>query len=311
MAPRYGGNKMTALAAVIVTCLLSVPVSADWREDLGTFRIGIAMRHGESYPPGRFEEFRKAVSETLAMPVEIFQARDALALIDAQASSRIEYSVLSAMGYATAYELCECVEPIVAPVSGNGASGIRSILLADSARAARIGDLAQETIAAGPAGALAGDVLPMAGFLWRGKPLADSGLDIVMAPGVTEALEMLSDGRVAAAFLWEYVRPGAATSFDGGPRERLAEMSDARYGVLWRSRPVRFGPHAIRRDLPSEAKAALRRMLLSLDEDHPLAHDAISPLLGGGFEAAAHDDYRTVLGLVPAVVEDRDQPQPD
>ncbi|TCD16369.1 phosphate/phosphite/phosphonate ABC transporter substrate-binding protein [Oricola cellulosilytica] len=303
MAPRHGRNKMMALASVVLCCLLSAPASADWREDLGTFRIGIAMRNGESYPPGRFEEFRKAVSETLAMPVEIFQARDALALIDAQASSRIEYSVLSAMGYATAYELCQCIEPIAAPVSTSGASGIRSILLADKARAARTVDLGKVTIAAGPAGALGGDLLPTAGFFWRGKALAESGLDIVMTPGITETLEMLVDGRVAAAFLWEYVRPGAATSFGGGPKARLAEMSDAQYGVLWRSRPVRFGPHAIRRDLPSEVKTALRRMLLSLDEDRPLAHDAISPLLGGGFEAAAHDDYRTVLGLVPAVVE--------
>jgi phosphonate transport system substrate-binding protein len=69
---------------------LPLPPFADWRDDLGAFRIGVVMQNGRNYDPRRFEEFREIVSETLSLPVEIFQARDAAALIDAMATSRTE-----------------------------------------------------------------------------------------------------------------------------------------------------------------------------------------------------------------------------
>src|SRR5205085_1730708 len=61
--------------------------------------------------------------------VEFVVARDYAALIDAQASARIEYAIYSATAYATALQRCGCVEPLVAPVDTDGAAGIRSVLL--------------------------------------------------------------------------------------------------------------------------------------------------------------------------------------
>lgn len=270
---------------------------ADWREELGTFRVGIAMKDGERYEPDRFEGFRQAAAQALGMPVEIVQARDASALIDAQASSRIEYSILSALGYATAYAMCECIEPLAAPVSDDGATGIRSILLAQNAQVSGISEVGGARIAAGPANSVGGDLLPAAGFSWQGKPFARSGLDIVQVETSGEALRMLAAGEVAAAFTWEYARPGSPPAFTDGPQNYVHEITDGEYTVLWRSDPIRFGPHAIRRNLPAEARSALRRMLLSLDRDAPSVYDAVSPALGGGFRPASHDDYRHALRL--------------
>jgi len=298
-------NKLGVLARrafVLGAVMLSVaPARADWRTDTGTFRIGVVMQPGETGAPRRFEGFRALAAEALSMPVEIFPARDASALIDAMATSRIEYAVFSALGYATAFELCKCVEPLAAPVSHDGATGVRSALIADTARAARISDLEGMPVAVGPENSLGGDLLPSAGFRWRGKPLADSGFDLVPAETTQESLRLLADGEVAAAFLWEFVRLGSPSAFADGPRAWLDELSPQGFAVLWHSEAIRFGPHAVRRTLASEAKTAMRRMLLGLARDNPVVYDSVSPDLGGGFEAVVADEYRSAAALVTAI----------
>ncbi|WP_193177924.1 phosphate/phosphite/phosphonate ABC transporter substrate-binding protein [Oricola nitratireducens] len=294
-------NLTVAALGLCAALAVAVPAFADWRDDLGALRIGVVMQNGRNYDPRRFEEFREIVSETLSLPVEIFQAHDAAALIDAMATSRIEYSIMSALGYATADRMCECIEPVAAPVSREGATAVRSVLVVDDARVRRIADLAAVPIAAGPANSLGGDLLPSAEFEWQGGPLADSGLDLVQAASTRESLRLLADGEVAAAFLWEFVRPGSAMAYEDGPRAALDGMSPGGFTVLWHSEPVRFGPHAVRRNLPAAAKAALRRMLVDLDEAAPLAYDSVSPALGGGFEAAGADEYHSALALVSAL----------
>lgn len=298
-------NKLTLFleAAIFLAVALFAanPARADWRDGIGTFRIGIVLPPDGAFARARLDEFRELLSEVLAMPVEIFPARDGSALIDAVATSRVEYAVFSALAYATASKLCECVEPLVAPVNREGANAVRSVLVADGAKVARIGDLAGLPVAIGPRDSLGGDLLPAAGFRWQGRPLARSGLDLRRVEITQEALRMLADGEVAAAFVWEFVRPGSAAVFAGGPRAYLEELAPDRFAVLWRSEPVRFGPHAVRRNLPSEAKAALRRALAGLGRDHPDVLDGISPELGGGFEIVTADEYRSALALVAAI----------
>lgn len=281
--------------------LSAMPVRADWRGESGTFRIGMVLRHGETGTSRRLEGFRALASQALSMPVEIFPARDASALIDAMATSRIEYAVFSALGYATAFELCECVEPLAAPVNRDGATGMRSVLIADTTRVSRIADLAYMPVAFGPENSLGGDFLPSSGFRWQGRPLADSGLDLVQVETTQESLRLLADGEVAAAFLWEYVRPGSPAVFAEGPHAYLDDLSPDGFAVLWHSEAIRFGPHAVRRNLPSEAKSALRRMLLGLARTEPAVYDSVSPDLGGGFEASVADEYRSAAALVAAI----------
>lgn len=300
-------NKLTLFALravlVVVIALSAYPVWADWRGETGTFRIGVVMQEGESYASRRLEGFRALVAEALSMPVEIYPARDASALIDAMATSRIEYGIFSALGYATAFELCECIEPLAAPVNSDSASGMRSVLIADTARVSRIADLADLPVAFGPENSLGGDFLPSTGFRWQGKPLADAGLRLVPVRTTRESLRLLADGEVAAAFLWEYVRPGSPAVFVDGPRAYLEELSPDGFSILWHSQAIRFGPHAVRRNLPSDAKSALRQMLLGLARTDPAVYDSVSSGLGGGFEATVSDEYRSAVALVAAIAE--------
>ena len=120
------------IIAFIVLCVsAAAPALADWRKELGTFRVGMVEAQGKQYSPVDLDKLRVAYSGALGMPVEIFQAKDYPSLIDAQASSRIEYAFYTAQAYATAYLACECVEPIAAPQGADGSAGIKTALFLD------------------------------------------------------------------------------------------------------------------------------------------------------------------------------------
>jgi phosphonate transport system substrate-binding protein len=83
-------NLTVAALGLCAAVAVAAPAFADWRDDLGAFRIGVVMQNSKNYDPLRFDGFRRIVSETLPLPVEIFQACDAAARIDAVATSRVE-----------------------------------------------------------------------------------------------------------------------------------------------------------------------------------------------------------------------------
>ena len=107
---------------------------AGWREDMKTFRIGMIAEPGAGQTVTGLAALKQAYAQALGIPVEIFVARDYAALIDAQATARVDYALYSTTAYATAALLCACVEPVAAPVSDDGATGIKAILVTRDGR---------------------------------------------------------------------------------------------------------------------------------------------------------------------------------
>ena len=108
---------LRASLAVALVLALTLPSHAGWREDMKTFRVGMIERQGAGQAVPGLSILERSYSMALGIPVEIFVARDYAALIDAQASGRVDYAIYSTTAYATAQLLCSCVEPVVAPVA--------------------------------------------------------------------------------------------------------------------------------------------------------------------------------------------------
>ena len=70
--------------------------------------------------------------------------------------------------------------------------------------------------------------------------------------------------------------------------------------VVWQSRLIPFGPHAVRKDMPEELKALIADALTSMATDAPDVLDAVDPSSfgGGGFVAANAGDYAVIEELV-------------
>ncbi|TJX47883.1 MAG: phosphonate ABC transporter substrate-binding protein, partial [Mesorhizobium sp.] len=139
------------------------PAWADWRDDIGTFRIGVVAEPGAGNAVPGLAVLTQAFTNALGMKVEFVVARDYAALIEGQADARIEYAIYSTTAYATALQRCGCIEPLVAPVDSDGAAGIRSVLLTRDGKLRGLADMETRRIAMPPPDSVGGSLLPLAG----------------------------------------------------------------------------------------------------------------------------------------------------
>jgi len=237
------------------------------------------------------------------MPAQVLVLRDAASLIDAQTSGRIEYAVLSSMGYAAAQIMCQCLEPLAAPRSAEGAAGARSVLIADRQKVAAIAELAGTVVDWGPKGSLTGDLIPRVGMDIDGEGLSDVALAGAPAASFAEARRAFLAGDTVAMFAWDYADAGTDAE-DGAYRNGLAARIRAEavmdVAALWRSPLVPFGPHVVHDSVPDDLRAALTEMLVGLRDNGPEAYDAVSPALAGGFVAVDADDYEFAARIARA-----------
>ncbi|RNC91358.1 MAG: hypothetical protein ED558_15655 [Oricola sp.] len=300
----WGACKMKHLSRLAVTLALLVsasPAVADWRTETGVFRVGVVGSGAGDGSPEHYAPFRDAVSAAIGMPVEVLLLRDAPSLIDAQTAGRIEYAVLSALGFATAQETCACLVPLAAPTAASGAFGVQSTLVVRPGEGDGRTALAGGPVGHGPTGSLTGDLAPMVSFRFGGKPLREAGLDLSVQPSFETARDAFVAGDLVAFFAWDYAAPDGAPRPGGGLAATVVALGDGAAEITWRSGVVPFGPHAVRDDVPEEVRQALTSMLVVLDEASPAAFDAISPSLAGAFRPTAPGDYDYAIELVRSV----------
>lgn len=285
--------KRLCLVAVMAAAMASGAAAADWRKDLGIFRIG--MLEASAPPQAGRDAIRAAFQQALGMPVELLVLRDWPQLIDAHASARVNYAILSAAAFAAASELCECIQPLAAPIDADGASGLRAVLLARAGKARAFSDVSRIKVATSGPDDLTGWMAPMALLPAHGLLLKGDEAFLVKSATATQAVEQFRDGYADAIFGWERSSQEAAAPLPGGTAGEVAEVDTE---VLWRSPLIRFGPHSVLKSLDSEAKSILSKFLADLHGANPQGYDLLSQGHGGGFAAATAADYATVREIV-------------
>lgn len=294
------GQAVKACAVAIAAfAAASWPARADWRDDIGTFRVGIVAEPGGGNTVPGLARLTEAYANALGMKVEFVVARDYATLIEAQASGRVQYAVYSALAYATAFERCGCVEPLVAPVDADGAVGIRSVLVTRDGRVPDLATMASHRIAIAPAGDV-GALLPLAALSSEGVRIAQDSPFLARAASATAAEAMLSGGEADGLFGWEPADADGQSTHSGGTVARLeaAGIREASLRVLWTSDLLRYGPHAVRSDLDPEAKRRLTVFLTNLQSQTPDVYDLLERAHTGGFSPVSQKDYALALAIV-------------
>ncbi|WP_315919202.1 phosphate/phosphite/phosphonate ABC transporter substrate-binding protein [Mesorhizobium sp. SP-1A] len=287
---------------------------ADWREDIGTFRVGILAEPGAGNTVAGLGRLTDAYSRALGMKVEFFVARDYGALVEAQLAGRIQYAVYSALAYAAARHRCGCVEPLVAPTDGDGAVGVRSVLIARQGRLAGPSDIASRKVALGPADSVTGSLLPLAelaGIASGGTPggLSPNAADLLRASSASAAEAMLADGQADAIFGWQPAAREDGPDLPGGTVARLeaAGIAAADLKVVWRSRLLRYGPHAVLKSLDPETRRRLSVFLVNLKAQSPEIYDLLEGRHAGGFAAVSAQDYRLAEDLLVRIPDEAER----
>lgn len=278
----------TAAGAALALILWGHAAAAQTAESMSILRIGMVAQ-----PPAgdRIEGavlIEKAFSDAIGLPAQIFVARDYAALIDAQSRRRIDYGVYSATAYATAQRVCSCVEAIAAPVGADGSTGMRAVLIR------------REGGTTGAVAIVPGDA---AHWLAVGRPAMAAGERTIEVASVSEAEDMLLSGEADGMIGWVPFRPGAPLA--GGTLSRLAAagIPEGDLRVVWQSETLRYGPHAVRPDLPAATRAALVRFLTGLRDTQPDVLMHLEPARQGGFVRASDDDYAAARAMVDRIAE--------
>ncbi len=295
---------------LIAGLMTATAAQADWRKELGTFRIGLIETEGRQYSPSDLDKIRAAYASALGMPVEIFQARDFPSLIDAHASSRIEYAVYTAQAFATASLACECVEPLAAPVGADGSAGVRDALIADTGLSMS-GLVASKGIGMPGRSSLSTMGVALAAFQSGGVRLTGAETWLRVEEDMNAVMARFGEGSLDGFFVAVPSRLNLAQTPGGSPGLSAAIAKTGRKAkALWLSEPVPYGPHAVRKNLAPEAKTVLSKMLLELGSTNPDLNDLLLPEGAAAFTGINQGAYGLALEATRALAAMSGTPKP-
>lgn len=264
------------------------------------FRLGIVAASRPEAAIERVDPFRRQLARVLETEVVVSAYDDEAALIGALVAGRVDYAPLSAMGYATAARLCDCVEPLAAPRDADRAPGWFAVVVAKAGGGiVKAGDLARRRLAVSADEAIGTRRLPLMLLGRTGLTEAESPR-LVETAGPSEALRALLDGRADAAVVWSSLDGDPDTGWSRGTITEFVERGEIRASqlkVVWSSPILPLGPHTVKADLEEGRKRRLREMLIELDAD-PEISDAIEPIHSGGFVRVGAPAYRPFVDLL-------------
>ena len=299
-------NLSVILLAFVISMTAINFANADWRKDIGVFRIGVITSDRSQEALDKLEPFKLAISEALDMDVEFFRARNATTLINALTDERIEYAIFSASSYALAWVACECVEPVVVPRSKDSTDGYHTILISapggpgslEAIKGNKIGVLSENSITGV---ALAKHVLSEKKILIENEETPTTKKETA-----DKTLNAFLNGEFKLLIGWSSMTGDPAAGYSRGNLRQLSQKlsSSVRdYRVLWKSDQIPHRPHVMRKKLHGDAKKILRNTLLQMNEKDPVAYDSIEPVYGGGFVAGRHERFSQLIGLIKTLDE--------
>ncbi|SDB56179.1 phosphate/phosphite/phosphonate ABC transporter substrate-binding protein [Bauldia litoralis] len=278
--------------------------SAGWRDEVQKLRIGVLAGGDSAYRVATLEPFRIYLQDRTGIPVEIVPAASYRALIDAQTAGDVDYAIYSATSYATAFAECDCVTAIGAPIAADGALGFHSILVATANGGIEsLADARGKRVALAGPDSVAGRLIPVQAFAAEDIVPEDYFSTVVTKQDPEAALAALLAGEVDVAVGWSSLTGPARTGYNFGSLARMVadeRLTMDQIEIVWRSRLIPFGPHAVRSDMPPELRVLLSRALVNMATLDPEALDAVdrAGFGGGGFATPDASLYTVVTDLV-------------
>ncbi len=261
-------------------------------------RLGVVVA-GDQETRDRVEPFRLALEEIADLPVDLFLMDTMGDAVEALAGDRIDYVRLSPSAYAAAYQLCRCVEPLVTAGPDDFPARFYAILVGKRGEEKpTLADLKGTRLAVGSRDAVTGYRVPLANLAADGVDAHRHFSALVEVQDPVEGIRALLDGRVQGTLAWSTLTGEARNGYTAGTLNDYYVSGGSGFKdleIVWRSPPIPYSAHSLRKDLPDVLKRRLRAGLMDLRRDDPSAYLAIEPDLPGGFEPVVHADYRPVL----------------
>lgn len=262
------------------------------------FRIGIVPRGDPDHFVRQLRPLETGLSELLGRPVDILPMATYSAMINAHTLRQIDVGFYSASAFVTADRLCRCVEPIVVPAAGDGTVAYYAVIVARQGGAVRtLSDLQGKAVAAASEDSIAAYRVQAASLAGEGVDFRTYFSRLEMAGSATDALLLLRDGTVDAAFAWSSMTGDQSSGYSRGPLTHLVargELDMTDFAIIWQSKPIAHAPVVGSKSLTPAEREAVRTYLMALPESDTATYDLLDPYFGGGYRAADAADFRGI-----------------
>lgn len=279
----------------------TVPVSADWRSEIGTFAVGLLGGENEADRLRRYDCLDTLLTERLGVPVELYPAADYAGVMQGLLAGQLHMAGLGASAYAGIHLQDEtAVDPFVTVAQLDGSLGYYAVVLVRaSSDMETIEDLAGRSLAFADPNSMSGYLVPKAELEAQGFPesfFSRTGFGGGHEQGVIAVL----NGQYDAAATWISGQGEREQGFSRGNLRRmvdngLLDMNDIR--IVWRSSLIPNGPIVKRADLPQEAKDIVAETYATMHETDPACFAAVTGGDALRFEPIGHDFYQGAVEM--------------
>jgi phosphonate transport system substrate-binding protein len=297
-----------AIAAMMGGILFLDPDSAaaDWRKQYPKFRYSVQSVESQAAALTRYKGFAEHVKKHLGVELDLYLAAEYAGTIQAIAAKQIEVMDMGASGYAATWlETNGNVEPLVIPTNPDGTIGYYSVAFvrADSPYKT-LDDLKGKTWAWAEPNSSSGYLFPLVGFRKMGiEPEKHFG-KVVFSGGHEQSIIGVLDKAYDAAVTWtndveKHTRGGLYMMLSRG----VLKKEDIR--IIWVSDLIPNPVIAIRKDLPAQMKADIKKMFLNMHKDDPKVFKEVARGNSIGYVDVKHEVYQIAIDLRQQLARER------
>ena len=292
-----------ALGATALTSGAAMAQSADWREQVPVFRIGLLGGENEA-DRLRDHACQEAYLEArLGVDVELFPASDYAGVMQGLLAGQLEFAGLGSAGYAgIVLQDPDAVEPLYTTMQIDGSLGYYSVMYvrADS-DIESFDDMEGRSLAFADPNSTSGYLVPSFELAEQlGGPLEGFFGETGFGGGHEQAVVAVLNGQYDAGVTWT---SGVGAYAEGYSRGNLRSMVDRgmldmdEIRIIWQSNLITNGPRVIRADLPQELKDLVMGAMMQLQTEDRACFDAINDGESMGYWPISHDFYLPIINM--------------
>jgi len=296
--------KNVTCAATSLAILLGTvaPVAADWREDFGSFNIGILSGENEADRIRRNDCLQDLLAEKLSVPVELYPAADYAGVMQGLLAGQLHMAGMGPSGYAGVYLAdADAVEPFVVDKNIDDSLGYYAVIYVRSdSDAQTLEDLEGMSLAYADPNSTSGYLVPRAELRAAGIDDEEFFGSTGFAGGHEQGVIAVLQGQYDAGVTWSSLMGDVSEGYSRGNLRRmvdndLLDMDDIR--IVWESGLIPNGPRVRRTDLPQEAKDIIDDLYATFEVDYPECYRSVVGGEGNGYAPVDHSFYATMVEM--------------
>jgi phosphonate transport system substrate-binding protein len=299
-------RRLAIAAMVLAGSVIGIgSASADWRDQVPVFRIGILGGELQDLQLRDHACLKARTERAMKVPVELLASKDYTDMNQWLRDGRVDVAELGAAGYAGLFlEDPDLIEPLVTIKQEDGTVGYHSVMFVRADSPYRtLDDLRNRSLVFTERLSTSGFLIPYYELTQQGyEPRRFFG-NFAFAGSHPQAVTAVLNGDFEAGVTWSSVIGDSAKGYSRGNLRRmvdrgLLDMNDLR--IVWQSELIPEGPYVARQAVPQEAKDLFRDVMLDLADGDGACFRRI---VGGDaidFEPITHDYYENIIAIARA-----------